>query len=486
MDSEELPSRKRILILCICCISILMVSLDSTIVNVALPSLQRDLHTSISGAQWTIDAYTLVLASFLLLSGSTADRIGRKRTFQVGLVVFSLGSLLCSLAPTNNWLIIFRMLQAIGGSMLNPVALSIINNTFTSAKERAKAIGAWSGVVGISIAAGPIIGGALVVSVGWRSIFWINLPIGLAALILTAKFVPESKAAKARRLDPVGQALVVGLLASLLYGIIEASRRGWGAPLIIGCFVASAACLVALILYENRRFEPLLNLRFFRSAPFSGATIIAIGAFVGLGGFLFLNTLYLQDVRGLSAIHAGLYLLPMAVAMFVVGPISGRIVARSGPRIPLTAGGVCLTLAASILALSGGTLPDSRLFTGYALIGIGLGFVNAAITNTALSGMPRSQAGVAAGTTSTSRQVGQSLGVAVIGSILAIHETHIAAGPVFVNDARICWWVLSGVGLGILITANVTTGAWALKTAEACRKEIEAEEASASMAKLAA
>src|ERR1700729_983337 len=181
MSPRELSRRRRLLILAICCMSLFIVGLDSTIVNVALPSIQRDLHTSVAGLQWVIDAYTLVLASFLMLSGSIADRVGRRRIFQTGLVAFTLGSLLCSLAPSLGWLVAFRMLQAVGGSMLNPVAMSIITNTFTDPRERARAIGVWGGVVGISLALGPVIGGALVGSVGWRAIFWINIPVGVAA-----------------------------------------------------------------------------------------------------------------------------------------------------------------------------------------------------------------------------------------------------------------------------------------------------------------
>ena len=179
---SELSSRRRALILAICCMSLLIVGLDSTIVNVGLPSIQRDLHAPVSGLQWTVDAYTLVLASFLMLSGSTADRVGRRRTFQTGLAIFTLGSLLCSLAPGLGWLVLFRMMQAVGGSMLNPVAMSIITNTFTKPAERARAIGVWGGVVGISIALGPLVGGALVETVGWRGIFWVNIPVGLAGL----------------------------------------------------------------------------------------------------------------------------------------------------------------------------------------------------------------------------------------------------------------------------------------------------------------
>src|SRR3954465_10837239 len=217
--------------------SLLLVGLDATIVNVALPSIGRDLSASVSGLQWVGDAYTLVLATLLMLSGSTADRLGRKRIFLLGLVLFTIGSLLCSVAPTLGWLVAFRMLQAVGGSMLNPVAMSIITNVFTDPRERARAIGAWGGVIGISLALGPVIGGTLVGSVGWRSIFWINIPVGLAAVALTARYVPGSRGPRPRRLDPVGQVLVLAMLASVTYAIIEGPEAGWTSPRIIGPFV---------------------------------------------------------------------------------------------------------------------------------------------------------------------------------------------------------------------------------------------------------
>ncbi|ARZ70246.1 MFS transporter [Streptomyces albireticuli] len=327
----RLSRRRRLLVLGICCTSLLIVSLDNTILNVALPSMQRELHTSVSGLQWTIDAYTLVLASLLMLAGSTADRIGRRRVFQAGLVLFTLGSLLCSLAPGLGWLVVFRMVQAVGGSMLNPVAMSIITNTFTDPRERARAIGVWGGVVGISMAAGPVVGGVLVESVGWRSIFWINLPLGLAALVMTARYVPESRAPRPRRADPVGQLLVIALLGSVTYGIIEGAEAGWTSAPILGCFAVTAGSLAGLLVYERRRAEPLIELGFFRSAPFSGATVIAVSAFAALGGFLFLNTLYLQNERGLSALDAGLYMLPMAAMCMVCAPVSGRLVGSRGP-----------------------------------------------------------------------------------------------------------------------------------------------------------
>src|SRR5580658_7018017 len=228
MGPADLTQRRRLLVLAICCMSLFIVGLDVTVVNVALPSIGRELHAGVSGLQWTIDAYTLVLASLLMLAGSTADRIGRRRTFQTGLAVFSLGSLLCSVAPGLGWLVAFRMVQAVGGSMLNPVAMSIITNTFIEPKARAKAIGVWGGVFGLSMALGPLLGGALVDAVDWRGVFWVNIPVGIAALVLTALFVPESKAPRPRRLDPFGQVLVIVLLASLTYAVIEGPTYGWG------------------------------------------------------------------------------------------------------------------------------------------------------------------------------------------------------------------------------------------------------------------
>ncbi|MET1004477.1 MAG: DHA2 family efflux MFS transporter permease subunit, partial [Propionibacteriaceae bacterium] len=399
----DLSPRRRQLVLAICCLSLFIVGLDVTIVNIALPSLRADLGTSVSQLQWVLDAYTLVLASLLILSGSTADRIGRRRVFQLGLALFTLGSLLCSVAPSLGWLIVFRMMQAVGGSMLNPVAMSIITNTFTEPRERARAIGVWGGVVGLSMALGPVLGGVLVAGLGWRSIFWINVPVGVAAIALAALFVPESQAERPRRLDPVGQILVLLVLASLTYGIIEGPVAGWATPLIVGCFILGAAALTGLLVYESRHPEPLLDPRFFRSVPFSGATLIAVCAFGALGGFLFLNSIYLQDVRSLSALHAGLYTLPMALLTAIIAPLSGRIVAARGPRLPLILAGSAIALAMLPLTQLTATTPVWLLFAAYALFGFGFGMVNAPITNTAVSGMPRAQAGVAAAIASTSR-----------------------------------------------------------------------------------
>lgn len=448
--------------LAICCMSLLIVSLDTTVLNVALPSIREDLHASVAGMQWTIDAYTLVLASLLMLAGSTGDRIGRRKVFATGLAVFTAGSVLCSLAPSLEWLIVFRMVQAVGGSMLNPVAMSIITNTFTEPKERARAIGLWGGVVGISMAAGPLIGGLLVDSVGWRSIFWVNLPVGLAALVLTLRYIPESRAEHPRRPDPVGQLLVVALLGSVTYGIIEAPSAGWGSPTVLGCAGLAVAALVGLLAYEPRRDEPLIDPRFFRSAPFSGATVIAVSAFAALSGFLFLNTLYLQEVRGLDALEAGLYMLPMAAPAFFCAPLSGRLVGAVGPRLPLVVAGTAMGASGLLFAVFSAEGSDPLMFVGYVLFGIGFGMVNAPITNTAVSGMPRAQAGVAAAVASTSRQTGGTLGVAVIGAVLA---AGLSGGGGFVAAALPAWWIITLCGALVLAVGVATTGGWALRTA---------------------
>ncbi|MFE1460302.1 MFS transporter [Streptomyces nigra] len=470
----EPSHRRRLLILAICCMSLLIVSLDNTALNVALPALQSDLHASTSGLQWTIDAYTLVLASLLMLAGSTADRIGRKRVFMAGLVVFTIGSALCSLAPDLNSLIVFRMVQAVGGSMLNPVAMSIITNTFTNPRERARAIGVWGAVVGISMAAGPLIGGLLVETVGWRAIFWVNLPVGLAALLLTLRFVPESRAAKARRADPVGQVLVMLLFGSLTYAIIEAPTAPAAEVLVFGGLAMAA--LVGLLVHEPRRAEPLIDLRFFRSAPFSGATVIAVSAFAALGGFLFLSTLYLQNVRGLDALHAGLWMLPMAALCFVCAPVAGRVVGNRGPRLPLLTAGASMTASGVLFAAFEAESSDATLVLGYILFGLGFGFVNAPITNTAVSGMPRAQAGVAAAVASTSRQLGQALGVAVIGAVLASGIGTAAYRTAFVTAARPAWWIVAACGALVLLVGLLTTGTWARTTAARTAESLETPE----------
>ena len=271
MPEDDLPPRYRHkgLILVICCLSLFIVSLDATVTNVALPSIGKDLHAGVASLQWTLDAYTLTIASLLVLAGSSGDRFGRRRVFQIGLLVFGVGSILCSLAVSDGMLIASRVLQAVGGSMLNPVSLSIVTNTFTDRRRRARALGVWGAISGVSLGFGPLVGGVLVDTVGWRSIFWVNAPIVIAAIVLTALFVPESKSDRGRRFDPVGQLLIIVGLATIVFAIIEGPQLGWGSPLTIGAFILGVVALVAFVPYELHRADPLIDPRFFVSIPFA-------------------------------------------------------------------------------------------------------------------------------------------------------------------------------------------------------------------------
>ena len=456
----ELGRRRRLLVLATCCASIIVVVMDISIVNVALPTVRRDLHASVSSLQWTVDAYTLVLASFLLFAGSTADRIGRRRVFQVGLAVFGLGSLLCGIAPGIGALIAARVLQAVGGTMLNPVAMAIIATTFTDRAERARAIGVFGAMSGLSLGLGPILGGALVDGFGWRSIFFINVPIVAVAIVCTTLFVPESRAARARRFDPVGQALVVLVLGSVVFAIIESERLGWSSPVILGLLAVALLGVMSIVGYERRRVDPLLELRLFRSVPFSSAILMALFALCGFGAFLFVTTLYLQDVRGMSALVAGLCLLPVGVLIVVLAPLTGRVVGGRGPRVPLVISGVALALGGAASIWLGPTTPLPVVLAIYLLFGVALGTVNPPITNSAVSGMPMSMAGVAASLASSGRQTGTTLGVAIAGTIVGAR-----GGTAFTSAAHGVWWLVFGLGVGILVLGLLSTGQRALDTA---------------------
>jgi EmrB/QacA subfamily drug resistance transporter len=430
-------------VLAICCCSLLLVSIDVTIVNIALPTIRRDLHSSLSGLQWVIDAYSLVLAAMLMFSGSLGDRLGRRRVFLVGLVVFTAASLACGFAPSLSWLVAFRIVQAVGGSMLNPVAMSITVNAFRDPADRARAIGVWAAVVGLSMALGPLVGGALVDGAGWRWIFWVNVPVGIVAIALTLRWIPESRAPRPRRFDPLGQLLVAAALGSLTYAIIDSPRAGWTATSTLTLLVIAATATAGLLAVEPRRRDPLLELRFFRSVPFSSAIVCAVAAFVAMGTFLFANTLYLQDEMGLSAFAAGLRTLPMAMLAAVCAPLSGRLVAATGARLPLVVAGLATAAGAMLLVPIDAGTSTRHLLIAYALIGLGFGLVNAPITTAATSGMPREQAGVAAAIASTSRQIGMSLGVAVSGSIIAGTTGGLPSALPAV------WWLVVGCGVGI-------------------------------------
>ncbi|HKE20207.1 MAG TPA: DHA2 family efflux MFS transporter permease subunit [Kofleriaceae bacterium] len=459
------PLSRPLVILAICCVALALVTLDVTIVNVALPAIRSDLDASIAGLQWSIDGYTVVVASFLLLAGSLADRFGRRRTFQIGLTVFSLGSLLCSLAPSTPALVVCRMVQAVGGSMLNPVAMSIIVNTFVEPRARARAIGIWGAVFGVSMAVGPPLGGLLVETVGWRSIFWVNVPLGAAAVVLAARFIPESRADRPRRFDFVAQALVIVALLALTAAVIDGRRVGWTAWPIAAGFATALACVAGLVAWESRRREPMLDLRLFRSLPFGAATLVAVAAFAAFSGFLFLNSLYLQDARGMRASTAGLATLPIAVALMVFSPLSGRLVGAGRVRLALVVSGVAMAAGGLLLTRLASDTSLAYLVAAYGIFGVGLGTVNAPITNTAVSGMPRSQAGLASAVASTSRQVGASLGVALAGALASagIDSAHRAE---LASATHVVFWVIAGLGAAIVALGLASTGARAKASAE--------------------
>jgi EmrB/QacA subfamily drug resistance transporter len=477
MTTQELSRQRRIGVLLICSMSLFIVGLDITAVNVALPAIGDQLDAELSWLQWSVSGYTVVMASLLLFAGSIADRLGRKRTLTTGLGVFTLASVLCSLAPTVELLVAARVLQGIGASMLNPVAMSIITNTFTDRRERAQAVGVWGAVFGASMALGPIVGGALVSTVGWQWIFLINIPLGLTAIALLQRFVPESKAPKPRRFDAVGQGLVVVVLAAVTYGIIEAPNAGWISPAIVAAFAAAIVALAGLVYYEPRREEPLIEVRFFRSIPFSSSIALSVAAFASFGGFLFLNTLYLQDVRGLSPVEAGLAIVPIAVMTVIFSPVSGRMVGHGGPRKPLMIAGLALFLACCMLVELEATTPFAWLIAAYLVFGIGFGVVNAPITNAAISGMPVAQAGVAAAIATTSRQFGQAIGVAIVGAIAASGVGSSAAR--LSSASHPAWWTLTAMGALVFVLGLLATGSRARESARRTAIDLNPEAAAA-------
>ncbi|MFI5776558.1 MFS transporter [Nocardia sp. NPDC051570] len=436
---EGLTARRKTIVLVTCCLSLLISSMDATIVNVAIPTIRSQMDAPLPRLQWIVDVYTLTLASLLMLSGAAADRFGRRRMFRIGLAVFALGSLLCSLAPSVDILIGARLLQAVGGSMLNPVAMSIITTVFTGKVERARAVGVWGAVVGVSTALGPMVGGGLIDVLGWQSVFWINLPICAVAFVLTTLFVPESKSATPRGIDPVGQVLAIAIMFTFVFGLIE--HR----PVI---FTLTAVALAGFVYHEARHRSPFIDLRFFRSVPFASATVTAVCAFAGLGAFLFSASLYLQETRHYSAVHTGLLYLPMALGVLIFSPLSGRLVGRHGTRPSLLGAGVLMAAAAIMLTTLRADTPIWQLVIMFATFGIGFGMVNAPITTAAVSGMPLDRAGAAAAVASTSRQVGVSIGVALCGLLTGAS----------------LWWVLAALAMGITVLGVMANTRWAARS----------------------
>lgn len=448
-----LDARRRWGILAICCTSLFVVGLDTTIVNVALPAIGEGFGVGTVGLEWIVNAYTLVLASLLISSGALADRFGRRRIFQIGLVVFGVASIVCALAPSVGVLIAARIAQGVGGSMLSPVALAIVVNVMTDPKERAKAIGVWAAVFGLSMAAGPIVGGVLIESFGWRSVFWINVPVIAVVLVLTAVFVPQSRAEQPRRLDFPGQVLLMVVVGGSVALLIEGPRIGWLASGAIAGYVAVAAALAAFVRVESRKSEPLMDPSLFRHRPFTAAVLGAIVVFVALNATLLLGTFYLQQAREMTPAAAGAMTLPMAVAATICAPLSGILVGRFGARLPLLIAGSFTALGGLCLVSLDNSTGTSTLLVAYLFLGIGFGFSNAPITNTAVNGLPRSQAGLAGGITSSARQFGAALGVALAGGMIAG-----SAQSDIAEASRAGWILVVACGLVVLVIALASGG----------------------------
>ncbi|WP_308120464.1 MFS transporter [Streptomyces bambusae] len=431
-----------------CALSMFLVGVDTTIVNVGLPEVGRGLGVGTRGLEWVVDSYTVVLASLLVAAGALADRFGRRLVFQCGLGVFGVASLACALAPSLGFLVAARAVQGVGASMLSPVALAIVVNAMPDPRERARAIGVWAAVFGLSMAAGPVTGGALVEAFGWRSVFWINAPVVVVALVLVAVFVPESRGRRDRRLDLPGQALVTLALCASVAVLIEGPRIGWTSPAAVAGYALVAASAAGFVRVERGRPEPLMDLGLFRRPVFATAVLGAVAVFVALNVSLLLTTFQLQQARGWSPLAAGTATLPMALGATVCAPWSGSLVGRLGPRRPLVLAGT-FTAAGGLCLVDLG--PDTGLpllLAAFLCLGIGFGFANAPLTNTAVSGLPASRAGVAGAITSTARQIGAAVGIAVAGALVA----DVAPGDL-TAAARPGWLLVAACGLCLFAAA---------------------------------
>ncbi len=400
------------------CFALFMAMLDNTVVNVALPTIQRDFGSGVSGLQWIISAYTLFFASLMLTGGTLGDLYGRKRLFLSGLVVFASGSLLCGLAPSLHWLVVGRAVQGIGAAALLPGTLSILITTFPDPRERAQAIGLWAGVSGLALAAGPVIGGLLVDTLGWQSVFFVNVPIGVIALVVALRTVRESSNPEGRTLDLRGQLLAIVSLGALVYALIEANNYGWTSPFILTLFAVGIVAQLAFLYVEAHTPSPMLPLHFFRNPTFAaGSTVAGLISF-GMFGIFFFLTLYWQNIQGYSALQMGLRVLPLTGAIIVTAPLAGQVAGRIGSRWPMTAG---MALAGTGILLLERTTPTTSygaLWWNMLMLGVGMGMVMAPMTAAVTSTVPRARAGMASGTTNATREVGGVFGIALLGAIV--------------------------------------------------------------------
>jgi EmrB/QacA subfamily drug resistance transporter len=394
-----------------------MLLLDITVVNVALPSIREDLGASFTDLQWVVDAYALTLAALVLTAGSLADRLGRRRVFAWGLAIFSLASLLCALAPDPTFLNLARALQGVGGAVMFAVSLALVAQEFPAGRERGTAMGVYGATIGVAVAIGPLVGGALVDSLGWESIFYLNVPIGLAAIAVTYTRLRESRDPHATRVDWAGVLTFSAALFALVLALVRGNDEGWGSTLIESLFTASAALLAAFVAIERRVSEPMLPLGLFRRRSFTGVQLAAFAVSGSLFALFLYLTLYLQSYLGYSPLEAGLRYLPITIASFVAAPIAGALLSRVPARVMmslgLAGGGVGLLLMSGIGAGDEWT----TLLGGFLVAGAGVGLLNPVIADVAVSVVPKEQSGMAAGINDTFRQVGVAVGIAVWGAI---------------------------------------------------------------------
>ncbi|HZD73471.1 MAG TPA: DHA2 family efflux MFS transporter permease subunit [Actinomycetota bacterium] len=452
--------RVKLLTLGACCFGLFMVMLDNTIVNVALPSIQRELHASVMSLQLVVDAYILVFASLLLTAGALGDRFGRKKVFQVGLVMFTVASGLCGLATSEQMLIASRALQAVGGSALLPSTLALVTAAFPDRREQAQAIGLWSGVSAMALVAGPLLGGALTDGLGWRSVFYVNLPVGATALLVAGRFITESRNPAGRRLDLPGQVLAILALGGLTFALIEGNSRGWTSPLILALLGVAAVSLPAFLLVERRGTHPMLALGFFRDPCFSSANAIALLVGFALLGFVFFNTLYFQTVQGYSPLGAGVRYAASTAMIVVVAPIAGRLASRAGYWVPVTIGTILAGAALLMFTRSEPGTPYLVLLGPLLLLGTGLGLTISPVTAAAVAGMPPGQAGVASATVNTNRQVGGALGVALLGAIVTARFSAVLPsrlGPLHL-PAEVSGRIEAAAGQGVTGAAGAAGG----------------------------
>ncbi|MGH9133368.1 MAG: MFS transporter [Ilumatobacteraceae bacterium] len=428
---DELDPRvheRRWLILAVLCLSLFIIVMDNTILNVAIPSLITDLGASNSEIQWIIDSYVLVFAGLLLTTGSLSDRFGRKGALQAGIVLFGIGSMAAALSTSATQLIFTRAFMGIGGALIMPATLSILTNVFRDPRERGRAIAVWAGVSGLAVAIGPITGGLLLEHFDWSSVFWVNLPVGAAALGLGALVVPKSRDPKQTRLDPVGALLSIIGLASLLFGIIEGPAKGWTSTGVETAFAIATVAIVGFVRWELHTTHPMLDMSVFRNPRFTSASMTITLTFFALFGSMFLMTQYWQLVHGYSPLEAGVRLLPHAATMMIVAPMSARFVERLGTKRVVTAGLSLIALGLLLMSTIHATTGYPIVISYFLIMSVGMGMTMAPATESVMGSLPRAKAGVGSAVNDTTRQVGGALGVAIIGSIVSsVYASDIAS-----------------------------------------------------------